>query len=1440
MCLALIAKRSMSSHQNPFGQFAEPAKDNGVNAPGLSGFSNPKSLEGLKTLPIEFQRPSTWRSFRMNGFGNSLITTLSVVNSQRIQWIASSLAALVIAFGLATLGKPFWTVSRWTAALICFAVAASLLSPWPIETATLASGCFNGAIVVIAIRILLLAIQPVVRSMKRIADVFGIVGVIFAIAIGGNVEAQEAQVGKEIRSLDELIATLRRSGTADDKPIEIPTDAILIPFQPGQQPLPGSAEKILIPYSTYTQLMELANPDKVAITPKAPPVDYSLSNLAYNAILDRDDALEVALSIDIMPFTDRLTLIPFGFQGAVLTSAKLDGEPASVSSSPNGLALLVKGSRSHTFTAAFQIPIQRQGGWRIINATLPTAASGKMKLVVPSMDTEVRLIGLPDVEQRESTQANETIETSVAADGKLALQWRPKVSESVSDQGLSIHSECSLAVEERGLRAVWDVKLEFRRGRRELFDFELPKNVVVERVTGKNIRGWSIDSQTDKQIIKVTLLKSAIESEQLSIVASQPMQFGSAGEASAIAPRLLMPEAMLQLGKITLFRSSLLELEVAKSDGLVREDLRPDLQPFRSDSPVPLLAFQAYRYGSTEYQLALKVRGITNKVKTESETSLRVSRNDARLQSQVHLTIENRPIFRTRIAVPADWQWDPPRSAAQIEWTLSEPKDGVKLFDILFLKGQSGSTSIQLSALQNRTSDLQSSEYVLPVPKSRVLDASSEKGEILIFTDPGVDVRPEQLIGCEMVGNRAGIVQQSMQAVIAPGPKAVLQYASGIYQGQLRFQSRTPQISAMSISNVKVTRRSLEETLYFGWEIKEAGVHRFEFIIPARLKDAVIVAQMVRSIQRVPTNEQSDAPVKCTIELQEDVMGEYRILVQNDSPLPSGPHSVPIPVILTGNVDNRFVTLENSGRDELVVDSLRGITQLVRGDAQWLKLQSLLGGKSADVYLVNERRASPASLNETISTEPSMLFKPQSRSVIETASARIGLAQCTISVDEASNYRATQEFRIENATEAYLELEMPEGTQLWTAMVAGAPVKPIQSVSKPKRTGATRVRLPLVRTQTGDLDYGVELKYAGRLKSSSFMSKLEFHLIESININVELSQVKLLLPENQFWYGFDGTLGQVRDESDFLTGWLLHKNKQIDRLSQLTTKDAEVFSKARAEENLKQLDFAVKEELSRSRVDLKSNRNLQEQVRQNDKASNQAIAQIAKSESEVAPKVDLDNRSFFNGLLDSQTNYRANGNVDQVGKKGGKSDLTRLPASVQQSAEKQLADATPNQSQIAGQLPSGLLSDQDAISFSYQGKGARRSANSVLNSDGESNDTRELASRYRSKLQQQSSQALNAPSFTNDLNFGSSASQSAGSGGFGGGGSGGRALAQCKTATIRNGGCFWWNERDGKKCDTCLWRSRDISSSQRGHRHFFNGIAQRMAGHRHRIKSEKR
>ena len=1264
-----------------------------VRTPELRDKSMLNSPDGLKTLPIQFENPLTWHSSQLRGFGNESSISLNLVNNKRLEWAGYAFAALVVAFGFVATSYRLGLVVYWGSVALLLLIAVPLITPWPYEVGTVAGYGFFATLAILTLRVVVEIVRRFMAMGKRIAN-RAVAGpttflLVFAMSTFTHCIAQEAK--------------------EDKSPILIPADAIVIPYAPDTQPDSRDSEKLLVPYSVYEKLWNLAHPDDKHKVDLDAPAEYSLSNLRVTASLERDDVLVVSMDMEIVSHTDKSIFIPFGFDGAALTRAKLDGEPASLRTAENALILMVSGARTHNLSASYQIPITRQGGWRTVNATLPSAPSGMLTLTVPLANTDVRLMGLPFSEQRESTREKESFETVFPQDGRLSVQWRPKIAEIVSDQGISVVTENTLHVEEQGIRANWNVKLEFRRGRRDQFEFELPKDLLVERVIGKNIRGWKIETLENKQLVKVTLLKSAVESEQLSIIASRPQRLGTGEDQFVEAPRLSVPEAMLHQGRITIFRSELIDVRVQETAGLVREDLGVAAQASTSSSPIAIRAFQTYRFSMADYRLKLQVNAIATKIQCQTQTVLRASRNDSQLESEITLTPNGRPLHRVQIQVPGEWQWTVPRAEVSSEWTLSEANNGYRVFDIQFAQGMTKPFMLTLSATQKRNADDGATEYTAPIPQIRVVQATQEQGELQIFSDPGVAVIPEQLENCQSVGLGGSPNATSSQSVAtATNLRAIIRTMSGSYQGTLRFKPRTPQVSALSISNVKLTRRSLEETIYMEWNIRDAGVHTIEFTLPERLKDATVMAQMIRNIKRDAATDAGDGKIRFTLELQEDVMGQYRVLVQMDSPLPSSLQSVPIPSNLTGTLESRLVTLENSGNDELVTETLVGINQMTRGESQWVKLSSLLGGKSAEAYRVEDS-------NQASAKEPILTFKSRSRSIVETATARIALAQTTMSVDGAGSYRATQEFRIENTSEAFLEVEMPSGANLWSVLVAKKPVKPIESPNKATKPGARRLRLPLVRTQTGDLDYGVELKYAGNLNRPNLTSKLDFPLVESININVELSQMRLFLPENQFWYGFDGTLGRVEDEADLLAGWLSQKNKQLSRLSALAANDSESFSQARADENFKQLEQQVQAQLNNSVARQTKNDFLQKQVQ-----SNEAVVMEAKKQGAQALGKSFqnmgDNRESFNNLFESQSNSRASGNLDL-----------------------QVRNTIENmESKGKEWMPLSKVLPQ---------KGSATKPNSMSGMEGrksDSKDSRSLAESYKGKIQNESAQQQSA------------------------------------------------------------------------------------------------
>ena len=68
------------------------------------------------------------------------------------------------------------------------------------------------------------------------------------------------------------------------------------------------------------------------------------------------------------------------------------------------------------------------------------------------------------------------------------------------------------------------------------------------------------------------------------------------------------------------------------------------------------------------------------------------------------------------------------------------------------------------------------------------------------------------------------------------------------------------------------------------------------------------------------------------------------------------------------------------------------------------------------------------------------------------AGASIGLAETKLVLDADGAYRAAATFHTNNATEQFFDVELPPGAVLWTAVVAGEPVKPVKPPEAPKST----------------------------------------------------------------------------------------------------------------------------------------------------------------------------------------------------------------------------------------------------------------------------------------------------------------------------------------------------------------------------------------------------
>jgi hypothetical protein len=304
--------------------------------------------------------------------------------------------------------------------------------------------------------------------------------------------------------------------------------------------------------------------------------------------------------------------------------------------------------------------------------------------------------------------------------------------------------------------------------------------------------------------------------------------------------------------------------------------------------------------------------------------------------------------------------------------------------------------------------------------------------------------------------------------------------------------------------------------------------------------------------------------VRFRVTLQDFVRDQFAIVVMHDRLLEAAPQTAAIPRIEAARIDQRLVVLENAGRDEIDVAAADrvGLEPLSPQLQAWRELTAILGNRITQAYQATESAAAP-----------SLTFRLRERQIATTAQARIELATTLLVVDEAGAYRGLQLYRVTNATEQFLEVELPPGSRLWTATVAGEPVKPAMPTAGAGGAVPTgHVRIPLIKTSEGEADYPVELKYGGQLPSLRSLVEVQFPLMKTVNINVELSEVRLLLPAQFDWnrvFRFDGTMRHVEDERDLAAVYQSYLNRRIEEAKKLLS-SANPYSQVRATSTIKQ------------------------------------------------------------------------------------------------------------------------------------------------------------------------------------------------------------------------------------------------------------------------------
>lgn len=958
-------------------------------------------------------------------------------------------------------------------------------------------------------------------------------------------------------------------------PVKIPDDAILIPYD-AELGIEGvkKADKVMVPYKKYVELFNLANPEK-KLGEVAGSIKFGMLQSEYQVTLGEGDDLIFKGTIDIESFVDGEQEIPLRLARGVLTEAKLDGAKASVrmvaptadpqqqaqpsgpgiDSIPDSMLLVVvsgKGMKKLEFTV--RLRVEKQGGWRSVQASIPVAPLGRMILNIPLKETELQFENVIDRSNYSSKQDSDKLEIGLPSNGSFRFAWRAKVAEAVVDQSLTVQSVSLVDIQEDGVHVKIQSIFDFRRSRRKSLTVEIPAGFLVEQVSAPNLRDWRVQTQDTKQTLDVEFLNEVADTATLEIALSKRPDAGMADVSQEVLPVLTAPGARLQRGIIQVRRSPLVELRSIETTGARRDEPTPQEQDQlnqlaqRFESTVGTRPFQTFRFDVVPYRVVIESREQKSRIAADQQLIVRLTERETVIESSFIIRTSQRSIQDFSLTVPKGLEITSVECPREFEWGVRALENAQKL-DIRLAAGLEGEM-VMIIRGKTKVADVKSHE----IPHIVVDAADNHAGTIAIQADPAFEVTTHSLTSLETVlPNRVSSwLNESQRGLL----RWAFSYEGKDYSGKLELVARKPVITAKTISNVRTTDRLIEETLLIEFSVSNAGVREVVFRLPSWLENAEIRAPLLKH-KRIDKIADSDE-VRVTLSLQDSIMNKFQVLVRNDRLLKGGEQKAPIPAVETGETTSRYIVVENSGRDEIVIaDSDKaGVEELARNQDEWNDLKAYLGNNITQAFFVKSG-VEKASLR----------YQVNQRQFVETAGAKIGKAETRIAVDRGGGYRAQIEYFVTNDTEQYLEISLPNGAELWSTYVAGYAVKP---TIVPDSKEASAVRIPLIKTALGDTSFPVVLKYGGKLELPNGVGKTSFPLVKTLNINVELSQVRLRLPDDFRWFNFGGTMRRIENEGDYRKSDVVHLTEEIKRL-QLGLVSANPYAQLRAKSNLRTL-----------------------------------------------------------------------------------------------------------------------------------------------------------------------------------------------------------------------------------------------------------------------------
>jgi prepilin-type processing-associated H-X9-DG protein len=717
---------------------------------------------------------------------------------------------------------------------------------------------------------------------------------------------------------------------------------------------------------------------------------------------------------------------------------------------------------------------------------IPPALSIQVALTLAEAEADVDFPAAISF-QRILEQDKTRVEAVMGSADHVELLWTPRVKRAAEVPATVFCQDAVLVTLGGGvenLHATLDYQItqgELRQAR-----VQLPAGQKLLRVEGKEIRTWEIKNENDRQILVVDLLKGIPLGWRLTIETEKTLDALPASVAVE-TPQAL--DVKRENGLIALRGAEELAVSVESSAGLERVDAEEFLRA--TTDKMETLA-SVFRFANPEFALHVRAEAIQPEIEAIVRNNFRVSAEQVSLSATIDYTIRRAGVFALKIALPNDYRVENV-TGNNILQTAEHNDAGGRVLEITLKERTSGTYSLGLELVR----EFKELPKTLVVAGVHPLAAAKLTGYIAVAAEPGVAVKTEGFDGLTEIpavslpdyATVAGAGDLLAYKFISSAPAAVPEWKLNVVTESIAAWVRAEIVNTFTLTETLVSGRALVR-----YDIANAPVKELRVRVPAELKNVEISGANIRSREQ--------AGDVWRVELQSPVRGICTLTVTWDEPRTAKNRTLALTGISADGVERETGLLAISAKAPLQV-SESSAADLQRVDAgdfpDW-------AGSPDNALALAYRYVRPGY---------KLALDVRRFDEVEVLQALVDSAQFTSVVADDGQMMTEMALSVRNNGRQFLEVALPAGANVWSAFVAGQPVRPSARDGK--------LLLPIERSGADAGAVSVELTYVG---TNSFPRAQGMIGFASPQFDVPLKNARweIYLPPDYAYEKFAGTM----------------------------------------------------------------------------------------------------------------------------------------------------------------------------------------------------------------------------------------------------------------------------------------------------------------------------